>query len=47
MMNIDISSMQVPKVIERYSQFLDSISVSEMEDWACVSGRKKGDLASN
>lgn len=33
---------QVPSVVGRYSQFLADISVSEMEDWACIKGRKKG-----
>lgn len=33
---------QVPSVVGRYSQFLEDISVSEMEDWACIKGRKKG-----
>ncbi|XP_059444750.1 uncharacterized protein LOC132176530 [Corylus avellana] len=36
-----ILSEQVPYIIERYSPFLEGISVSEMDDWACVSGRKK------
>ncbi|XP_073123028.1 uncharacterized protein [Henckelia pumila] len=36
-----IISEQVPCVIERYSQFLDNITVSTMEDWACISGSKK------
>ncbi|XP_021773710.1 uncharacterized protein LOC110737683 [Chenopodium quinoa] len=35
---------QVPSVIERYSPFLEDISVSEMEDWACIQGRKKGGI---
>ncbi|KAF8411129.1 hypothetical protein HHK36_003668 [Tetracentron sinense] len=36
-----ILSEQLPKIIERYSQFLEGISVSEMDGWACVSGTKK------
>ncbi|KGN55110.1 uncharacterized protein LOC101205828 isoform X1 [Cucumis sativus] len=36
-----ILSEQVPAIIERYSQFLEGISVSTMDDWACVSGKKK------
>lgn len=34
--------MQVPKVKEAYSLYLDDISVSYDNGWACVSGRKKG-----
>ncbi|KAJ8755096.1 hypothetical protein K2173_016799 [Erythroxylum novogranatense] len=36
-----IISEQVPFIIDRYSVLLGDISVSEMDDWACVSGRKK------
>lgn len=36
-----IVSEQVPAIIERYSQYLEGISVSTMDDWACVSGKKK------
>ncbi|XP_010537033.1 PREDICTED: uncharacterized protein LOC104811875 [Tarenaya hassleriana] len=36
-----ILSEQLPDVIERYSQFLECISVSKMDDWVCVSGFKK------
>lgn len=32
---------QVPAILDRYSPFLDDISVDEMDDWACVSGIKK------
>ncbi|KAK0602632.1 hypothetical protein LWI29_035458 [Acer saccharum] len=39
-----ILSEQIPYIIERYSQFLEGISVSEMDDWACVSGTKKTNL---
>ncbi|KAI4322967.1 hypothetical protein L6164_022612 [Bauhinia variegata] len=35
---------QIPNIMERYSPFLEGIVVSEMEDWACVSGRKRRDL---
>ncbi|GAB2277976.1 hypothetical protein Dimus_012677 [Dionaea muscipula] len=42
-----ILSDQVPLVIERYSEFLDNLSVSEMDDWAIVSGTKKADLSGN
>lgn len=38
---------QVPSVVLRYSQFLEDISVSRMEDWACIKGRKKGQLNAN
>lgn len=33
--------LQVSSVIERYSPILEDISVSEMEDWACIKGKKK------
>ncbi|KAF3442014.1 hypothetical protein FNV43_RR15930 [Rhamnella rubrinervis] len=36
-----ILSEQLPRIIERYSQFLEGVSVSEMDDWACVHGTKK------
>ncbi|KAK9265768.1 hypothetical protein L1049_003386 [Liquidambar formosana] len=36
-----IISEQLPYIIERYSRFLEDISVSEIDDWACVSGTKK------
>ncbi|KAK7257194.1 hypothetical protein RIF29_30985 [Crotalaria pallida] len=32
---------QVEHIIQRYSPFLEGIEVSKMDDWACVSGRKK------
>ncbi|KAH9609203.1 hypothetical protein KSS87_002239 [Heliosperma pusillum] len=32
---------QVPRVVERYSPFMEDISVEEMEDWAIIKGRKK------
>ncbi|KAK9674128.1 hypothetical protein RND81_12G212800 [Saponaria officinalis] len=34
---------QVPSVVERYSQFLEDISITKMEDWALITGRKKRD----
>ncbi|KAJ4726351.1 Ribosomal protein L11 methyltransferase [Melia azedarach] len=40
-----ILSEQLPQIINQYSQFLEDISVSEMDDWACVSGIKKTNLA--
>lgn len=36
-----ILSEQLPHIINHYSQFLEDISVSEMDDWACMSGTKK------
>ncbi|KAL2523557.1 ribosomal protein L11 methyltransferase-related [Abeliophyllum distichum] len=36
-----IISEQIPCVIEHYSQFLADITVSKMDDWACISGTKK------
>ncbi|PNX84726.1 ribosomal protein L11 methyltransferase-like, partial [Trifolium pratense] len=39
-----ILSEQVHYIIERYSPFLESIEVSKMDDWACVSGRKTRNL---
>nr|GEV33158.1 ribosomal protein L11 methyltransferase-related protein [Tanacetum cinerariifolium] len=32
---------QVPTVVERYSGLLEDITVSEIEDWACISGTKR------
>ncbi|GLT69698.1 hypothetical protein SLA2020_418290 [Shorea laevis] len=32
---------QLPDILDRYSPFLDGISVDEMDDWACVSGKRK------
>ncbi|EXC08471.1 hypothetical protein L484_009614 [Morus notabilis] len=40
-----ILSEQVPYIMERYSQFLEGISVSEMDDWACVCGTKKRNVS--
>ncbi|XP_021821698.1 uncharacterized protein LOC110763255 [Prunus avium] len=40
-----ILSEQLPYIIERYSQFLEGISITEMENWACVHGTKKQNLA--
>ncbi|OMO53508.1 Ribosomal protein L11 methyltransferase [Corchorus olitorius] len=39
-----ILSEQLPKIRTRYSPFLDNISVSKMDDWACLSGTKKASL---
>ncbi|KAJ6823774.1 uncharacterized protein M6B38_128910 [Iris pallida] len=36
-----ILSEQLPQIKERYSQFLDNISVSEMDGWACLQGTRK------
>lgn len=36
-----IISEQVPMVMERYSQLLQDINISMMDDWACISGSKK------
>ncbi|KAL3733795.1 hypothetical protein ACJRO7_023193 [Eucalyptus globulus] len=36
-----ILSDQLPLIRSRYSRFLEDISVSELDDWACLSGRKK------
>lgn len=36
-----ILSEQLPLIINRYSEFLEDISISEMDDWTCVSGTKK------
>ncbi|XP_035543798.1 ribosomal protein L11 methyltransferase isoform X2 [Juglans regia] len=40
-----ILSQQLPYIVERYSPSLDGISVSEMDGWVCVSGRKMRNLA--
>ncbi|KAK9938037.1 hypothetical protein M0R45_014797 [Rubus argutus] len=42
-----ILSEQLPYIIERYSQFLEGISTTEMDGWACVHGRKKQNVAGN
>ncbi|TMW92115.1 hypothetical protein EJD97_013469 [Solanum chilense] len=36
-----IISEQIPRILERYSQYLENITVSKMDDWACISGLKK------
>ncbi|XP_043703111.1 ribosomal protein L11 methyltransferase [Telopea speciosissima] len=36
-----IISEQLPQIELRYSQFLESISVTEMDGWVCLSGKKK------
>ncbi|CAN4102915.1 unnamed protein product [Withania somnifera] len=33
-----IISEQIPRVLERYSQYLENITVSKMDDWDCISG---------
>ncbi|KAH9802489.1 Ribosomal protein L11 methyltransferase-like protein [Citrus sinensis] len=35
-----ILSEQLPRIINRYSEFLEDILVSEKDDWRCVSGTK-------
>ncbi|KAK6134557.1 hypothetical protein DH2020_031727 [Rehmannia glutinosa] len=35
----------VPTVMKHYSQFLEDINVSMMDDWACISGTKKTELS--
>ncbi|KAL8032086.1 hypothetical protein ABFX02_13G071500 [Erythranthe guttata] len=42
-----ILSEQVPSVMKRYSEFLDDINVSMMDDWACISGSKKSKPSSS
>ncbi|XP_062090598.1 uncharacterized protein LOC133796914 [Humulus lupulus] len=42
-----ILSEQLPSIMERYSPFLEGITVTEMDDWACVCGRKKANYAAN
>ncbi|XP_071701008.1 uncharacterized protein [Rutidosis leptorrhynchoides] len=32
---------QVPAVVDRYSSLLEGITVSEIDDWACISGTKR------
>ncbi|KAJ4981022.1 hypothetical protein NE237_031859 [Protea cynaroides] len=34
-------SEQLPQIELRYSQFLESISMTEMDGWVCLSGKKK------
>ncbi|KAK1347115.1 PrmA domain-containing protein [Heracleum sosnowskyi] len=36
-----IITEQLPRIIGRYSEFLEDIAVSKMDDWACVSGKKR------
>ncbi|XP_022846169.1 uncharacterized protein LOC111368894 [Olea europaea var. sylvestris] len=40
-----IISEQVPCVVEHYSQFLEDITVSKMDDWACIRGTKERNQA--
>ncbi|XP_059282271.1 uncharacterized protein LOC132036061 [Lycium ferocissimum] len=35
-----IISEQIPRILERYSQYLENITVTRMDDWACISGLK-------
>lgn len=37
----DKNLLQIPRILERYSQYLENITVSKMDDWACISGLKK------
>ncbi|XP_048235734.1 ribosomal protein L11 methyltransferase [Ricinus communis] len=39
-----IISEQVSYIMDRYSMLLEDISVQEMDDWACVIGRKKNNI---
>ncbi|KAG8637161.1 ribosomal protein L11 methyltransferase isoform X2 [Manihot esculenta] len=39
-----ILSEQLPYIMDRYSVLLEDISVSEMDGWACASGKKKSSL---
>ncbi|RYQ85050.1 hypothetical protein Ahy_B10g104532 isoform D [Arachis hypogaea] len=36
--------MQVQNLLQKYSLFLEGIEVSKMDDWACVSGRKRKNI---
>lgn len=36
-----IITEQLPRITGRYSEFLEDITVSKMDDWACVSGKKR------
>ncbi|KAM2898393.1 hypothetical protein COP2_007933 [Malus domestica] len=38
-------SEQLPHIVERYSQLLEDVSITEMDDWACVHGTKKQNLS--
>ncbi|RYR12937.1 hypothetical protein Ahy_B04g070204 isoform E [Arachis hypogaea] len=33
-----------PKLLQKYSLFLEGIEVSKMDDWVCVSGRKRKNI---
>lgn len=39
-----ILSEQLPQIEEQYSKFLDSISVTELDGWVCVSGTKRRNI---
>ncbi|CAN0922597.1 Ribosomal protein L11 methyltransferase [Linum grandiflorum] len=36
-----VLSEQVPQITDRYSQLLEDLQVTEMDGWACVTGRKE------
>ncbi|CAN4104205.1 unnamed protein product [Withania somnifera] len=36
-----IISEQIPHILERYSQYLENVTVSKMDDWACIRGLKR------
>ncbi|XP_010446245.1 PREDICTED: uncharacterized protein LOC104729037 isoform X2 [Camelina sativa] len=42
-----ILSEQLPNVKERYSPFLENISIATIGDWVCMSGTKKGEFIDN
>ncbi|XP_020889497.1 uncharacterized protein LOC9300368 isoform X2 [Arabidopsis lyrata subsp. lyrata] len=42
-----ILSEQLTNIIERYSPFLEDISVATIGDWVCMSGTKKGKFIDN
>jgi len=39
--------LQLPNVRERYSPFLEDISVATIGDWVCMSGTKKEEFIDN
>ncbi|KAI3809591.1 hypothetical protein L1987_19186 [Smallanthus sonchifolius] len=36
-----IISEQVPTIVDRYSDLLEGITVSQIDDWACIRGTKR------
>ncbi|XP_070006908.1 uncharacterized protein LOC107826398 [Nicotiana tabacum] len=36
-----IISEQIPRILEKYSPYLENLTVSKMDNWACISGLKK------